>query len=75
MRQSCSLYSPLHANVPDLMKVMLPVFLAIKLKAEPPEMGRMVPTDGNGSFWPSSFAGTGGVVGPLYGGRGGAIGC
>jgi hypothetical protein len=33
-------------------------------------MGRMVPTDGNGSFWPSSFAGKGGAVGPLFGGGG-----
>jgi hypothetical protein len=31
-------------------------------------MGRMVPTDGSGSFWPSSFAGKGRAVGPLYGG-------
>jgi hypothetical protein len=38
-------------------------------------MGRMVPTDGNWSFWPSSFAGTGGAVGTLYGGVGGVIGC
>jgi hypothetical protein len=37
-------------------------------------MGRMVLTDGNGSFWPSSFAGAGGAVGPLYGGGGGVMG-
>jgi hypothetical protein len=30
----------------------------------------MVPTDGKGSFWPSSFAGIGGAVGPLNGGGG-----
>jgi hypothetical protein len=29
-------------------------------------MGRMVPTDGSRSFWPSSFAGKGGAVGPFY---------
>jgi hypothetical protein len=29
----------------------------------------MVPTDGKGSFCPSSFAGIGGAVGPLNGGR------
>jgi hypothetical protein len=74
MRSSCSFYSPLHANVPDLTKVMLSVFLLSNSRAEPPEMGRMVPTDSNGSFWPSSFAGNGGAVGPLYGG-GGAMGC
>jgi hypothetical protein len=75
MRPSCSFYSPLHTNVPDLTKVMLPVLLATKLQSGAPEMGRMVPTDDNGSFCPSSFAGNGGVVGPLYGGEGGAMGC
>jgi hypothetical protein len=30
----------------------------------------MVPTDDRGSFWPSSFAGIGGAVGPLNGGGG-----
>jgi hypothetical protein len=38
-------------------------------------MGRMVPTDGSGSFCPSSFAGNGGAVGPLYGGDRGAMVC
>jgi hypothetical protein len=39
-------------------------------------MGRMVPTDGNESFWPSSFASAGGAVGPLCGGGGGGVmGC
>jgi hypothetical protein len=38
-------------------------------------MGRMVPTDGNGSFCPSSFTGAGRAVGPLYGGGGGVMGC
>jgi hypothetical protein len=33
----------------------------------------MVPTDGRGSFWPSSFAGIGGVVGLLNGGGGGVM--
>jgi hypothetical protein len=42
---------------------------------EPPEIGIMVPMDCRGSFWPSSFAGIGGAVGPLKGGGGGAIGC
>jgi hypothetical protein len=28
----------------------------------------MVLTDGRGSFWPSSFAGIGGAIGPLKGG-------
>jgi hypothetical protein len=54
---------------------MLLVLLATKLQSGAPEMGRMVPTDDTGSFCPSSFAGNGGVVGPLYGGGAGAMGC
>jgi hypothetical protein len=42
--------------------------------AEPPKIGIMVPTEGKGSFWPSSFVGIGGAVGPLNGGGGGAMG-
>jgi hypothetical protein len=34
-------------------------------RAEPPEIGIMVPTDGKGSLWPSSLASNGEAEGPL----------
>jgi hypothetical protein len=59
---SRSFDSPLHTDVSHFTKVVLSFLLGFKLQREAPEVGIMVPTDGKVSFWPSSFAGIGGVL-------------
>jgi hypothetical protein len=44
---------------------VLPFFLGFELQRGAPDIGIMVPTDGKGSLWPSSLAGSGGAEGPL----------
>jgi hypothetical protein len=65
MRPSCFFNSPLHTDVSHLAKIMLPFLLGFKFQRRAPEIGIMVPTDGRGSLWPLSLAGSGGVEGPL----------